>query len=48
VRETALDARRLGFEVVVHHDHTRAVNAVPGDDDRALEALRRAGVELVP
>jgi nicotinamidase-related amidase len=48
VRETALDARRLGFEVVVHRDHTRAVNAVAGDDERALEALRRAGVELVP
>jgi nicotinamidase/pyrazinamidase len=46
VRETALDARRLGFEVVLHRDLTRAIEAAAGDSDRALAALEAAGVEL--
>ncbi|HLY50270.1 MAG TPA: nicotinamidase [Solirubrobacteraceae bacterium] len=47
VRATALDARRAGFEVVLHRDATRAINAEPGDDERTLEELRAAGVEVV-
>jgi nicotinamidase/pyrazinamidase len=47
VRATALDARRAGFEVTLHRGATRAINATPGDDERALEELRAAGVELV-
>jgi nicotinamidase/pyrazinamidase len=47
VKNTALDARRAGFEVVVHTDATRAVNVEPGDDERALAELRGAAVELV-
>jgi nicotinamidase/pyrazinamidase len=46
VKHTALDARRLGFEVVVHRDATRAVNVRPGDDERAIAELRAAGVEV--
>jgi nicotinamidase/pyrazinamidase len=48
VKHTALDARRLGFEVVVHRDATRAVNVHPGDDERAVAELRAAGVEVTP
>jgi nicotinamidase/pyrazinamidase len=47
VRATALDARRAGWEVILHRGATRAVNMEEGDGDRALEELRAAGVEVV-
>jgi nicotinamidase/pyrazinamidase len=47
VKETALDARRLGFDVVLHLEATRAIDARPGDAERALQQLREAGVEIV-
>jgi len=47
VRATALDARRAGFEVVVHRDATRAVEVEPGDGERAVAELRAAGVQVV-
>lgn len=47
VKATALDAKRAGFEVVVHADATRPVDVQPGDGERALEELRSAGVEIV-
>jgi nicotinamidase/pyrazinamidase len=47
VRATALDARRAGFDVVLHHGATRAINANPSDEERTLEELRRAGVQIV-
>jgi nicotinamidase/pyrazinamidase len=46
VRATALDARRQGFDVVLHLDATRAIDAEAGDAERALEELRQAGVEI--
>jgi nicotinamidase-related amidase len=46
VRATALDARAAGLEAVVLTDATRAVNVEPGDDKRALDALRAAGVRV--
>jgi nicotinamidase/pyrazinamidase len=46
VRATALDARNRGFEVVLHTEATRAVEASPGDGERAIEELRQAGVQL--
>lgn len=48
VKATALDARRAGFDVVVHRDATRAVDASPGDGERALAQLRAAGVRIEP
>ena len=36
VRATVLDARRLGFDVEVLEDAVRAVDAQPGDGERAL------------
>jgi nicotinamidase/pyrazinamidase len=47
VRETALDARRLGYEVVVPLAATRFVELEAGDRDRTVDELRDAGVELV-
>jgi nicotinamidase/pyrazinamidase len=47
VRETALDARDLGYEVVVPLAATRFVELEEGDRDRTVTALRQAGVELV-
>jgi nicotinamidase/pyrazinamidase len=43
VKETALDALRLGFDTVVLEDAVAAVNLQPGDDRRALQALEDAG-----
>jgi len=47
VKETALDARRAGFEVVVHRDGTRPVEVDPGDGERAVQELVEAGVQVV-
>ena len=46
VRATALDAREKGFDVVLHLDATRAIEAQPGDSERTLEELRQAGVQI--
>jgi nicotinamidase/pyrazinamidase len=47
VKATALDARRVGFDVIVHRGATRAVDVEPGDGDRAVAELRAAGVQVV-
>ncbi len=46
VLESGLDASRKGFEVTVLQDAVRAVDVEPGDGDRALEALERAGTRI--
>lgn len=43
VENTVLDARSLGFDVVVVEDAVRGVDVEPGDSDRAIEAMRRVG-----
>lgn len=47
VRATALDAVQLGFPTYLITDACRGVNLKPGDVDRALEEMARAGVRLV-
>lgn len=47
VKETALDAKRAGFDVIVHRSATRAVEVKPGDAERAVDELRAAGVSVV-
>jgi nicotinamidase/pyrazinamidase len=47
VKATALDARELGYEVVVPLDATRFVELEAGDAERTVTELREAGVELV-
>jgi nicotinamidase/pyrazinamidase len=46
VKNTALDAARQGFDVIVHRDATRAVNVNPDDGDNAVEELESAGVRV--
>ena len=46
VKETALDGKLLGYDVVVPLGHTRFVNLSAGDDDRAVADLEAAGVTI--
>jgi nicotinamidase/pyrazinamidase len=46
VKESVLDARRLGFEVTVPLEGTRAVNLQPEDGDLAIQAIREAGARI--
>ncbi|MDQ4133106.1 MAG: isochorismatase family protein [Actinomycetota bacterium] len=46
VKETALDALRLGFATTVVSDAVAAVDLGPGDGARALEELRTAGADV--
>jgi nicotinamidase/pyrazinamidase len=47
VKATALDGRRLGYEVALLADAVRAVDLSPGDGSRALDELAAAGVVLI-
>jgi nicotinamidase/pyrazinamidase len=46
VKATALDARRLGYDVTVPLRATRFVELVAGDGERAVTELRDAGVAV--
>jgi nicotinamidase/pyrazinamidase len=46
VKATALDAKTAGFDVVVLEDAAAAVDVNPGDEGRALDELRAAGVAI--
>jgi len=43
VKNSVLDARRMGFETVFLIDAIRAVDVKPGDGDKAIEAMKKAG-----
>jgi len=47
VKETVLDAVRLGFDTTVLREGIRAVNLQPGDGDRALDQMSDAGAKVV-
>lgn len=47
VKATALDAQAAGFATVVIADASAAVNVQPGDEARALDELRAAGIDVV-
>jgi nicotinamidase/pyrazinamidase len=44
---TALDAAALGFKTRVVRDACRGVNLAPGDVDRSLAEMERAGIAIV-
>jgi len=46
VSATALDAARLGFATTVLRDAIRAVDLTPGDGDRSIAEMERAGVTV--
>jgi nicotinamidase/pyrazinamidase len=43
VKQSVLDALRLGFDVTVVEDAVRGVDVEPGDSERALQEMDRAG-----
>ncbi|HBE46601.1 Pyrazinamidase/nicotinamidase [uncultured spirochete] len=43
VKATALDARRVGFKVVIVEDAIKGIDANPGDIDKAKTQMRDAG-----
>jgi len=47
VKHTVLDGLKQGFHVVLLEDAVRAVNLLPGDGARAMEAMARAGAEKI-
>ncbi|MBX7242216.1 MAG: bifunctional nicotinamidase/pyrazinamidase [Bacteroidia bacterium] len=47
VKYTAMDAVSLGFKTVLIEDACRGVNLQPGDVTKAIEEMRRNGVEIV-
>lgn len=47
VLNTVLDARRLGFDVVLLTDAVRAVNVAPADGDEAIAAMLESGATPV-
>jgi nicotinamidase/pyrazinamidase len=46
VKETALDAARLGFETTVLREGVAAVDVEAGDGERALAEMQQAGVTI--
>jgi len=48
VRESALDALRVGLEVRVLPDAIAGIDVRPGDVQRALDEISAAGAQLVP
>lgn len=46
VKATALDAANLGYETTLLTDAIAAVDLAPGDGERAIEAMRAAGVTI--
>jgi nicotinamidase/pyrazinamidase len=47
VRASAIDASKKGFKTYVVSDAIAAVNVNPGDDQKALDDMKRAGAVLV-
>ena len=47
VKQTVLDGRKLGFEVVLLKDAVRGVDVAPGDSERALREMLDAGAQAV-
>ncbi|MBM4123506.1 MAG: nicotinamidase [Nitrospira sp.] len=43
IKNTVLDACRLGLRVVVLDDAIKGIDALPGDCERAVEAMKKAG-----
>ncbi len=43
VKNTVIDALKLGYSVTVAEDAIKAVNIEPGDGEKAIEEMKRAG-----
>jgi len=47
VKSTTIDAVEAGFQAIVLTDAIAAINATPGDEQRAFDAMREHGVQFV-
>jgi len=47
VKATALDGRRLGLDVAVVAEGIRGVDASPGDAEKAVDAMKSAGCQML-
>ena len=47
VKNTVLDALKLGYKVKAIEDAMRPVELKPGDGERAIEEMRAAGAEII-
>ncbi len=47
VKETAIDARKLGFEATVFLDCVKGVELKPGDVQTAIDEMASTGVEVI-
>lgn len=47
VKNTVLDALKMGFKVKAIENAMRAVDLEPGDGERAIEEMRAAGAEII-
>jgi nicotinamidase-related amidase len=46
VKNTVLDSLTAGFETVLLEDASRGVDVQPGDSERAIEAMKKAGASV--
>lgn len=47
VKATVLDARHLGFETYLLTDAVRGIDVQPGDSEKAMEEMKKAGAVLL-
>jgi nicotinamidase/pyrazinamidase len=47
VKYSALDAMRHGYDTTVILDACRGIDVIPGDVQRAIEEMQRAGVDII-
>lgn len=47
VKQSALDAKDLGFETYVVKEGCKAVNLKPGDEDQALSIMKARGIQVI-
>ena len=47
MKSTTIDAVEAGFQAIVLTDAIAAINATPGDEQRAFDAMREHGVQFV-
>ncbi|MBU2511614.1 bifunctional nicotinamidase/pyrazinamidase [bacterium] len=47
VKFTAMDAKALGLKTFVFRDATRAVNINQGDDEKAVDEMKAAGIKVI-
>jgi len=48
VLSSALDAHKIGFNVLIIEDAIRGVEAVKGDVERAIEEMKHMGIVFIP